>query len=105
MANRPPLGPKALVQYLEAIKTARAVANKFGYAIGVHGSQTYDLDLIACPWTDSAAHPIELAEAIAGELKWYLHPSVTEKPHGRLGFLIYAGRSAHIDLSVMPRLT
>ena len=107
--DRKPFGIQTLSQYPKALRRAREVAKRMGYAIGLHGSRTYDLDLIACPWTEQCASAEELAIAIASELGWYLlrwsdgTTRMTQKPHGRMGFLIYGSKHAHIDLSVMPR--
>ena len=40
-------------------------ARKHGYALAIHGSVVTDLDLIAVPWTDAAASPEVLHEALA----------------------------------------
>lgn len=103
MSGRKPFGIRTLKQYPKALRHAREVANRHGYAIGLHGSRTYDLDLIAAPWREDCCSAFDLSLAIASELGWYLHHQVTHKPHGRLGFLIYGPRHAHIDLSVMPK--
>lgn len=109
MSGRCPFGIRTLKQYPKALRVARAVAKKHGYAIGIHGSRTYDLDLIAAPWTEECSTADELADAIACELGWYLHRSLqgvlkpAEKPHGRRAYLIYGSNHAHIDLSVMPK--
>lgn len=102
--NRDPLTPEALQQYPEALRKTRIVAQKHGYAIGVHGSQTYDLDLIAVPWAEDYSAPWVLARAISIELGWYLNKTIAKKPCGRRAFLIYGCNHAHIDLSVMPGL-
>lgn len=111
MANRRAFGIRTLKQYPKALNVARATAEKHGYAIGLHGSRTYDLDLIAAPWADQCSEPDALAIAIACALGWYLHnldlsgkAHATPKPHGRKCYLIYGKRHAHIDLSVMPKV-
>lgn len=108
--NRKPFGIATLKQYPKALRHAREVAKEHGYAIGLHGSRTYDLDLIAAPWAEQCSDAETLAKAIAARLGWYLlinHPEgttrITKKPHGRLAFLIYGPKHSHIDLSVMPR--
>jgi hypothetical protein len=53
---------KALAEVL--IPPIRFRAHKLGYAIGVHGSLAYDIDLIAAPWAEHACQPKELADAI-----------------------------------------
>lgn len=100
--KRKPFGPETTDQYPAALEKARAIAHKHGYAIGVHGSQTYDLDLIAAPWAEDYSSPWVLARAIEIELGWYLHKNIAKKPVGRRAFLIYGPNHAHIDLSVMP---
>jgi hypothetical protein len=99
--KRKAFGIGILAQYPKALRRTREVARAHGYAIGLHGSRTYDLDLIAAPWVEQCSTPEELAIAIASDLKWFLHPKRTAKPHGRMGFLIYGSKHAHIDLSVM----
>lgn len=108
--NRKAFGIVTLKHYPKALRRAREVAKRLGYAIGLHGSRTYDLDLIAAPWADDCAAAEDLAVAIASDLGWYLHNRdksgvvhATLKPHGRKAFLIYGPSHAHIDLSVMPR--
>jgi hypothetical protein len=96
------------------------VARKFGYAIGLHGSMARDLDIIAVPWTDSAAPAEALIEAIrdavGGNIRNDERTKGNEwdestrnpcsKPHGRRAWSIYfSGHRFYIDLSVMPRLT
>lgn len=88
--------------YEEALDLVREIAKLHGYAVGVHGSETRDLDLIAVPWVDQCSSPQALAEDIAEKLKWLLHDEVNEKPHGRIAFTIFGDYKQHIDLSVMP---
>lgn len=90
----------------------REAAEKLGYAIGVHGSERRDFDLMAMPWRDDAAPIDELAKAVQmaacgfemQEVKW------TDKPCGRKSISIHACwcewydmvSAGHIDLSVAP---
>ena len=81
-----------------------------GYALGVHGSQARDLDIIACPWTEQAVDAEELVKRLAATCreatgwgyqnghKW------TDKPHGRRAITIVGSSDVHLDLSVMPLL-
>jgi hypothetical protein len=98
--------------YIEVIPTIRKVARRAGYAIGVHGSLTRDLDLIAAPWRADCVEAGELARLIESAVAQYKHDrahfesvrkNFTEKPHGRRSFSIHLGIYAYIDLSVMPR--
>lgn len=84
----------------------REVARRHGYALAVHGSLSYDIDLIACPWRDLATSPESLAEAIhkavdaiAGTSKL---TGPEKKPHGRQAWSMHMGGGPYVDLSVMP---
>lgn len=91
----------------------REAAREHGYAIGVHGSERRDFDLIAAPWRDGASDADTLARAIAiaacGITRNGAY-SFEQKPLGRLATSIpicWTGRhgvvsDGHIDLSVMP---
>lgn len=97
------------------IEDVRRVGREHGYAVGVHGSQKRDLDLIACPWVDKAHAASTLVRAV-GALPYlkrrpddgdYQFPVAC--PHGRLGwvfFILRGGRRTpwYLDLSVIPRL-
>lgn len=84
----------------------REVARRHGYALAVHGSLSYDIDLIAVPWRDLATSPESLAEAInkavdaiAGQSKM---EGPEQKPLGRLAWSFHMGGGPYVDLSVMP---
>jgi hypothetical protein len=101
------------------VEPLREVAKAHGYALGEHGSQRRDIDLIAVPWTDEAVDPIVLAEALrveAERLAEMAFPTPFEnteffwrgmpgaKAHGRLTWSFHLGGGPYIDLSVMPPL-
>ncbi|CAG4885327.1 protein of unknown function [Georgfuchsia toluolica] len=97
--------------YRSVLPAIREAARELGYAIGLHGSMTRDLDLIAVPWVEGHATKDQLAHAIAyvacgisreGNYDW------TVKPAGRVAVSIPICWTAdnrpsagHIDLSVM----
>jgi len=107
----------ALVKfYREAVENIRPDARYCGYAIGVHGSMTRDLDLIAVPWTDDHSDKDDLARAIqeAACGLWQAEYRWERKPCGRFAtsipvcWLDYEDdrpSAGHIDLSVMAPLT
>lgn len=88
----------------------RRVAHEHGYALGTHGSEARDFDLIAAPWAEDAKAPAYLARALRLEVDGYFQaneelPRV--KPHGRLCWPIYftpwpGHELVYIDLSVLP---
>lgn len=105
--------------YERLIGPLRSRARELGYALGVHGSLRYDVDLIACPWTSEAVEAAELAQAllrVAAEVNGVAFMAPVEagdlhhragrpsaKPHGRRGWCFHLGDGPYIDLSVMPR--
>lgn len=84
----------------------REVARRHGYALGVHGSLSYDIDLIACPWRETCTQPENLAAAIQDAVKAIAGTSKMEgpeqKPCGRLAWSFHMGGGPYVDLSVMP---
>lgn len=96
------------------IKPLRFVAYKCGYALAVHGSLGFDIDLIACPWRDSCIDQDSLAERIRETAEAIIgiaesrrgEGKATEKPAGRKAYSFYLVPSdypgPYIDLSVMP---
>ena len=97
--------------YASIVPALRNAAKGCGYALGLHGSMQRDLDLIAAPWTEEAAHPLTLVRLLADAVGGFavvdegidsIH--ISKKPHGRRAWTIhFDGTLAHIDLSVMPR--
>jgi len=78
-------------RFLLLLPKIREAAREHGYAVGLHGSLARDFDLIAVAWTEEAAHPEVVAEAIkiaaGGMDRWRVHPArpnAHPKPHGRL---------------------
>ncbi len=103
-------------EYYEVlIGPLRHVAERYGYAIAVHGSLSFDIDLVACPWREHPCDPSSLAEAIRKTAEQIIgiaevkegDPNPSKKPNGRLAWSFYLVPSGHypgpyIDLSVMP---
>jgi hypothetical protein len=79
-----------------------------GYALGQHGSQARDLDIIAIPWTDKARDADELVSRLCATMRettGWGHRSGsdwTAKPHGRRACTIIGDSEVNVDLSVMP---
>lgn len=86
---------------------ARKLAWEEGYAIGLHGSFTRDLDLIAVPWAERACEPEHLIRRIVDATGLKLRDGVGVKPHGRRAWTLLFpafGDPRFVDLSVMPRI-
>lgn len=91
---------------LPPVARIRELAAQIGYAIGVHGSQERDLDLIAAPWTEEALklNYREVMQHIADGLSARLVETEL-KPLGRRACTIQMnGWFKPIDLSVCPML-
>lgn len=95
--------------YVSLFPHLAKIANKHGYALAAHGSVVRDMDLVAIPWTDEATDAEILMNAVAEYLKIFtdmfglaIH-GPTDKPHGRVAWLLATGFGSAIDLSVMPR--
>lgn len=95
--------------YARAYTVIRKLAWEEGYAIGLHGSFTRDLDLIAVPWADKACDPEHLVRRICAVefLGLREHPKGPgDKPHGRRAWTLLFKEFSDprfIDLSIMPR--
>jgi len=96
------------------IEALRHVAYRCGYALAVHGSLKRDIDLIACPWRDTAVDAYHLMDKIqkatlsiigvARVKKFDEQPE--EKPCGRLAWVFYLtpdDNGVYLDISVMPK--
>jgi len=103
------------VLYPKLVKAARAK----GYALAIHGSMVRDFDLIAVPWVEDAAEPLELVFAlkevctgvfISSRTDYLLSPDfdAREKPHGRLSWVLHLTEDGmygpYLDIAVMPRI-
>lgn len=89
----------------------RYVAYRCGYALATHGSVARDIDIIACPWRDSAIDAeslierlVRATEAIVGIARVADH-SPEVKPCGRLAWSVFLTTDAlpYLDISVMPK--
>jgi hypothetical protein len=75
--------------YLELLPKIRRIAKRHGYAVGVHGSQTRDFDLIMIPWVDKCSSPLILLDAIMKGIDGKQGDEFgVWKPHGRKSYSI-----------------
>ena len=94
---------------LPPIEKIRELAKEVGYAIGVHGTQERNLDLIAAPWTEEAVGNHDLIQHIAKGLVANGEPArvveIERKTRGRYAASIQMNEWFKIiDLSVCPTL-
>lgn len=92
--------------YGRAYTMIRKLAWEEGYAIGLHGSFTRDLDLIAVPWVERPCEPEHLVRRVLAATRMQSLPSNPgKKPQGRLVWTLLFpkfGDPRFIDLSIMP---
>ena len=109
--------------YASLLPIIRELAREHGYAIGVHGSMSRDLDVIAVPWVEKPKKPESLIIAIekaiigASHMRKYWKETVSNKPLGRKAYSIHIGWTgrnftktgtkrykgmAYIDISFTP---
>lgn len=87
---------------LPPIEVIRHLAKELGYAIGVHGTQERDLDVIAAPWVENAVSSRELLQHIAKGLNGVVIDE-TQKTLGRHAATIQInGWFKQLDISVCP---
>lgn len=108
-------GPRPAASYAVLYPHLCEVVRPLGYALTLHGSMNRDFDLVAIPWTEDAAEPEAVVEAIkdriSGFTGWDNAPGKL-RPHGRRCWLIWfngakdipLGGGACIDLSIMPKV-
>lgn len=104
------------LEYYDVLIVAlRHVARRCGFALAVHGSLVRDIDLIACPWRESAPE----ANYLIGELRKATEIIIgfarqrevdknqpEQKPCGRLAwsfYLTHDDNGPYLDISVMPK--
>lgn len=82
------------------------IARHHGYAMAVHGSLARDMDLICIPWTEQAAAPEAVIDAIMAKfIVKIVGGPPSRKPHGRMAWSLSIGfGECAMDLQFMPRL-
>jgi hypothetical protein len=90
--------------YAVLYRAMAKAARRNGYALGLHGSLSRDLDVIAVPWTEKASDARKLMIALTNAAGGFTHERPVQKPHRRIGFVIHLGSKdgGYVDVSVMP---
>lgn len=87
----------------------RQAALDKGWALGLHGSLSSDMDIMAMPWVDGAAPVDELIKALEGCLTipkdghYVPTKRSTDKPNGRVVYTIHIWADFYIDLNTIER--
>lgn len=83
----------------------RQAALDCGWALGLHGSLSSDLDIMAMPWTEDAKTVDVMIRALCNcftdnEL---MKPQVCERPNVRLVFSLSIWADFYLDINVIQR--
>lgn len=96
--------------YVYLVPILTRVARSHGYALALHGSLMFDIDLIAVPWEKTVSTAAELMAALCETLKIYTGhgkggtSDIREHqihPHGRKSWKLYLTSEVYIHLNVM----
>lgn len=103
--GKPFVNPAVVAFYWRNLRSINKAARRCGYAIGLHGSLSRDLDLVAVPWTKKATSAEALIEAIRKVTGTWESPTdpPADRPHGRRTWCLHFGQGPYLDISVMPR--
>lgn len=85
--------------YHNLIDMLTNIAMNSGYAMGILGSMTKDMDLIFAPFDPVIIGPTQLAAKIALAVDGEIFQTEV-KPHGRLRFCILFSRDLILDVSI-----
>lgn len=109
--------PARAAAYVALYPMLLQIAKDHGYTLCVHGSLHRDFDLVAVPWIEEAADPLDLIKAIKDATRTVVHREdgdhhfpdchPTEKPHGRMAYSLHVTNrgmyGGYLDISVMPK--
>ena len=87
----------------------KVIALKYGYNMVIHGSLNRDFDLIAIPWQEELGDVNEMINEIClfvgGKVHVFDGKPYTEKPHGRIGYVIDIYRGGYVSGAHIHKLT
>lgn len=84
----------------------RQAALNCGWALGLHGSLSSDMDIMAMPWTEDARPLEEMISALSGCFTgspYAEHHTVPHagKPNGRVVYTMSIWADFHLDINVI----
>ena len=96
--------------YSHCFEILKRIALTYGYNLVLHGSMDRDLDMIAIPWEEEVGSVKKMMSQFCKVLGATLHRLSSEKPHGRVVYIIdldradFTGHDSqyYLDISVMP---
>jgi hypothetical protein len=84
----------------------RNAALNCGWALGLHGSLSSDMDIMAMPWTEEAKSEEEMIMALEGCLtkpdeRIFKTTRNTNKPHNRIVYTIHIFSDFYLDVNII----
>lgn len=91
------------VFYAEVYPRLKAVAQRHGWALALHGSMNHDMDIMAMPWEDAPSRPANLIDAMRRCLG--VPPDAVRivfgKPNGRIVYTIAIAPGFFLDINII----
>lgn len=106
MFNRNAISRGHAIFYTVVYPEMRKIAADRGWALGLHGSLTSDMDLMAMPWTENAVPADELMAALNrlfmdNGSPWKVKKDSTSKPNGRVVYTIPIYSDYYCDINII----
>jgi hypothetical protein len=81
----------------------RQAALDKGWTLALHGSLANDMDIMAMPWIEGAAHYFDMIEAIKEcfAMPDEIKVSISEMPNNRIVFTISIWADFYLDINVI----
>lgn len=91
------------VFYAEVYPRLKAVAQRHGWALALHGSMNHDLDLMAMPWEDAPSRPADFIDAMRRclDLPEDAVRINFSKPNGRIVYILTIAPGFYLDLNII----
>lgn len=87
----------------------RNAALDCGWAVALHGSLSRDMDIMAMPWVEDCTDADTMIDTIISRcfgdnlIAEYGRKKVTDKPHGRISYVVPIYGDIYLDISVMGK--
>lgn len=95
------------VFYASMWNDLRQAAMDKGWALALHGSLASDMDIMAMPWVEGAASPIEMIEVLKEcfDKPDEIMVSKTDMPNNRIVFTLSIFADFYLDVNIIKNWT
>lgn len=92
--------------YASIYDDLRNAAMDCGWALGLHGSLSNDMDIMAMPWTENAKPEKEMIQALSdcfsgNPFKEYHIAPIYGKPNNRVVYVISIWEDFYLDINII----